>query len=282
MKLPIPLRPLLEAVLAAGDAIVSIYQSPFDVTLKEDRSPLTAADKASHELLIAHLAAVSPLPILSEEGKEIPYLERSRWFEFWLVDPLDGTKEFIKKNGEFTVNVALIQNSRPVFGIVYVPVTGVCYFGMKGVGAFRIDRFAEAIEKGASGQDVLLESLSFCTRLPAKGLPLENRPLVIVGSRSHQNEALEDFVRRAKTRHTRVEFVAAGSSLKFCRVAEASADVYPRFGPTMEWDTAAGHAVLSAAGGDVRCMDTGSSLSYNKESLVNPFFIATLTGIGQF
>lgn len=281
MNPPIPLRPLLDAVLAAGEAILSIYQSPFEVTLKDDRSPLTDADRASHDILTAHLAAASELPIISEEGKEIAYSERSRWFEFWLVDPLDGTKEFIKKNGEFTVNVALVQNGRPVFGIVYVPVSGVCYFGMTGVGAFRIGSLGQAIETFPSGRDVSPDALSFCDRLPAKGFPLENRPLVIVGSRSHRSEALEEFVRRAKARYAKVEFVAAGSSLKFCRVAEASADVYPRFGPTMEWDTAAGHAVLSAAGGQVRRMDTGSPLGYNKESLLNPHFIATLTGVGQ-
>ena len=244
---------LLVDVLAlarrAGDAILAVYAQHFEVTTKDDRSPLTLADLRSHEIIEQGLRALTPdVPVLSEESSAIPYEVRSGWKRFWLVDPLDGTKEFVSRNGEFTVNIALIDERAPVLGVVHVPVQDVTYSGVRGGGAHRWkDREREAIE----------------VRVPAA------TPLRIVGSRSHRGDSLDRVLPKLEP----YELVAVGSSLKFCMVAEGAADFYPRFGPTSEWDTAAAQAVVEAAGGAVVKLD-GKPLDYNtKAELLNPHFL---------
>jgi 3'(2'), 5'-bisphosphate nucleotidase len=261
------------AVLAAwdgGQAILEVYQRDFTVEYKDDRSPLTEADKAAHEIICAGLKQTG-LPVLSEESKTVPYEQRKNRGRFWLVDPLDGTKEFIKKNGEFTVNIALIDVGRSVMGVVYAPVLKTFYIGAQGLGAFRAtgDEIFQYLEK--PGQD-----------FPMCGKPFERLPCVspeegvirVVASRSHMNPETEAFI-AALEKQGRVELVSIGSSLKLCMVAEGLADVYPRIAPTMEWDTAAAQAVVEASGGTVVQYGAKEPLRYNKENLLNPFFVVT-------
>lgn len=244
------LEQMLVLARRAGDAILDVYQQNFEVEQKADSSPLTEADLASHRIICQGLAELDPeTPVLSEESAEIPFFERSQWTEYWLVDPLDGTKEFVNRNGEFTVNIALIRNHVPVMGVVHVPVSGQTYFGARGMGAFRRD--GDTVAK------------KIFTRQPAA------KTLVVVGSRSHANPDLENRLGRIGP----YQLVSMGSSLKFCLVAEGKADFYPRLGPTSEWDTAAAQAVVEAAGGRVIMLD-GKPLPYNrKESLLNPNFL---------
>jgi 3'(2'), 5'-bisphosphate nucleotidase len=244
---------LLAEVLAlarrAGDAILSVYAQHFEVTTKDDRSPLTLADLRSHEIIEQGLRALTPdVPVLSEEASAIAFDVRRAWTRFWLVDPLDGTKEFVSRNGEFTVNIALIEEHAPILGVVHVPVQGVAYSGVRGGGAHRWkDRGHERIH----------------VRTPAA------TPLRIVGSRSHRGDSLDRVLPRLEP----YELIAVGSSLKFCMVAEGAADFYPRFGPTSEWDTAAAQAIVEAAGGAVVKLD-GKPLDYNaKPELLNPHFL---------
>ena len=211
----------IRAAVDAGKSIMDIYNDPesdFGIERKADNSPLTKADKAAHRL-ITNALSVTPFPVLSEEGKEIPFKERSKWETLWIVDPLDGTKEFIKKNGEFTVNIALVEKGVPVLGVIYVPVRKELYFASSSVG----------------------ETTAFIDNLRKQGKP--------------------------------VTLISSGSSLKICLVAEGSADIYPRFAPTMEWDTAAGHAIAKSAGCDIYHIDGKTPLRYNKEDLHNPWFI---------
>jgi 3'(2'), 5'-bisphosphate nucleotidase len=221
------------------------------VTTKADKSPVTEADLAAHEAIVAGLKRITPdIPVLSEESSKIPFAERRRWDSYWLVDPLDGTKEFISRNGDFTVNIALIQHCAPVVGVVYIPVERTAYYGSIGVGAFR--RNANGVE-----QPIHVQNRS-------------SDPVRVVASRSHRGELLDGYLAKLGAH----EIVSRGSSLKFCLVAEGAADVYPRLGPTSEWDTGAGHAVLLAAGGHVVAAN-GDELTYNrKDSLLNPYFIA--------
>lgn len=234
----------------AGDAILSVYGEQFEVTHKTDQSPLTQADLRSHGILVEGLRALTPdLPVLSEEDSDIGFEQRRQWKRYWLLDPLDGTKEFVSRNGEFTVNVALIDDHVPVLGVVHVPVSGTTYTGQAGVGAFRQTN-AEPAEQ-------------LHVKSPAA------TPLRIVGSRSHRGDSLDQFLPRLEP----YEMVAVGSSLKFCLVAEGSADFYPRLGPTSEWDTAAAQAVVEAAGGVV-ITTNGERLRYNtKPELLNPHFL---------
>ncbi len=261
------LKPLLEIVIAAaieaGKAILEVYASDFAVQTKEDHSPLTLADKRSHEIIARRLAApdAGGLPLLSEEGRSIPFAERSAWKTFWMVDPLDGTKEFVKRNGEFTVNIAMIRERRPVLGVVYVPVTDILYFAAEGSGAWML-------KQAAAGQ----RSLSQAARLPVE--EALNRPFTVVASRSHLTPETDAYLEELQQQHGKMEIVSAGSSLKFCLVAEGRADVYPRFAPTSEWDTAAGHAVVNEAGGVVVRSEDRKDMVYNKEDLLNPWFIA--------
>ena len=253
----------------AGAAVLDIYNTDFGVSYKDDRSPLTMADEKSHAIILARLRELSPrFPVLSEEGKTMPYEERKGWEYFWLVDPLDGTKEFIRKNGEFTVNIALIHEGRPVLGLVYVPVRGTYYFAGQGIGAYRLSK-GDIVSPGLTFEALLENS----ERLPLGGG--QDNSLVVIASRSHATGEGEAFVEEMKKRYGRVEIMSAGSSLKFCLVAEGTADVYPRFGPTMEWDTAAAQCVVEESGGSVIGLaGKGSPLSYNKKDLRNSGFMA--------
>lgn len=249
-----PSRFLLGVValsIEAGQKILDIYHSDFRVAHKEDDSPLTAADLVAHQCLQAGLQALKPVyPVLSEESAEVPFEERCEWETYWLIDPLDGTREFVKRNGEFTVNIALIHRHKPVLGVVYAPVVETCYFAVEGGGAFRKT-------KGGEPEPI-------CARQQAPQRP------VVVGSRSHRTPELDAYLARLGT----YELKSIGSSLKFCLVAEGAADLYPRMGPTSEWDTAAAHCIVEAAGGAVTDLH-GKPLLYNaKASLLNPNFLA--------
>ncbi|HYX73831.1 MAG TPA: 3'(2'),5'-bisphosphate nucleotidase CysQ [Steroidobacteraceae bacterium] len=237
---------------AAGREILEVYAAgAAAATPKADDSPLTAADLRAHRLIVEQLRKLTPeLAVLSEESAQVPFTVRSQWRRYWLVDPLDGTREFLSRNGEFTVNIALIEDHSPVLGVVHVPVTDTTYYGVPGTGAWR--------QQGAEPEVAI------------RVAPHSAVPVRIVGSRSHRGDSLAAFLERVGPH----ALLAIGSSLKFCLVAEGAADVYPRLGPTSEWDTAAAHAVLLAAGGTLRALD-GAPLAYNsREALLNPFFVA--------
>lgn len=256
----------IKAALEAGKAILNVYINPeidFSIERKADNSPLTIADKQSHEIIEKYLRETE-LPILSEEGRDIPYEERKEWNRFWLVDPLDGTKEFIKRNGEFTVNIALIEQQTPVVGVIYVPATGELYFSSPETGACK----CENVRDDTIDWEQLLK---LSRQLPAAK---QNTKFVIIASRSHMSPETEAFINQQKERYGEVETLSAGSSLKICRVAEGKADMYPRFAPTMEWDTAAGHAITVHAGKNIYLTDEKTPLQYNKENLLNPWFIS--------
>lgn len=243
-------------VIRAGDAILDIYQqADFGIELKADDSPLTRADKAAHNVLVQGLRELQCGPVLSEEAADIPWSERQTWQQYWLVDPLDGTKEFIKRNGEFTVNVALIRDGVPILGSVYAPVKGWLYYGVAHAGAFKI------IDAKAGTAAVPIQP---------SAVPEAADLWRIVGSRSHQSEDFKAFVQGFDA----TDIVAMGSSLKICLVAEGQADLYPRLGPTSEWDTAAAQAVIEAAGGKLLDWETRQPLRYNrKDSVLNPYFV---------
>ena len=235
---------------AAGDAILAIYRQPFAVEYKQDESPLTAADQGAHEVIVQALARLTPdIPVLSEESDAETMQARLGWSRYWLVDPLDGTKEFVSRNGEFTVNIALIDHGRPVWGLVYAPVLDKLWYGGKGVGAWRV----------ADGTHKAIQ-----TRPHEAGQAWR-----VVGSRNHLSQATLDYLAPLGE----VELVSMGSSLKFCIIAEGGAELYPRLAPTCEWDTAAAQAVLEGAGGSVTQLD-GSALAYNKPDILNPWFVA--------
>lgn len=255
----------IRASVEAGEVISEVYRSDFAVQTKEDRSPLTLADTKSNELITKALMKTG-LPILSEEGKNISYEDRKQWKQFWLVDPLDGTKEFIKRNGEFTVNIALIEKHTPVMGVIYVPEKKMLYFATINDGSYRMDN----INKEAFSEMSYIDFIKGSKKLPIEETGNTFR---VVGSRSHMSKETEDFIENLKKDQQNVEIVSIGSSLKLCLVAEGSADIYPRFGPTMEWDTAAGHAIAIKAGKKVTHADMTTMLKYNKESLLNPYFI---------
>jgi 3'(2'), 5'-bisphosphate nucleotidase len=266
---------LLEAVDAAvkaGKAIMEVYQSDFAVQAKEDKSPLTAADRNAHEVIKAGLAKYS-LPSISEEGKHTAYEVRAAWPAFWMVDPLDGTKEFIKRNDEFTVNIALIEDGRPVLGVVYAPVPQWLYVAATDMGAYKLTGIDPDTFK-SGGELPENEGLEALIRQGSKLPMIESRKkYTIVGSRSHGTPELDAFVEAKRQAKGDVEFIAAGSSLKICLVAEGAADIYPRLGPTMEWDTAAGQAVAECAGARMYVYNEGHPLAYNKADLLNPWFV---------
>ena len=238
-----------EAAKKAGEKILQIYGNEFSVSYKEDKSPLTIADQKSNDIIESYLLKTK-IPILSEEGKLTEYKDRKNWKLLWIVDPLDGTKEFVKRNGEFTVNIALVKNGKPILGVIFVPVKGWLYYGSSN-GSYR-----EIDEKKVK-------------------LPFENKSInfKVVGSRSHQSPETKEYFEDIKKRKKNVEIVSMGSSLKICLVAEGSADVYPRFAPTMEWDTAAGHAIANHAGKKLIDLDTKKEMTYNRQKLKNNWFI---------
>ncbi len=257
------LEKALEAAYLGGLEVIDVYNSDFAVETKDDKSPLTLADKRANSVIIAVLDSTG-LPVLSEEGKEIPYLQRCNWERFWMVDPLDGTKEFIKRNGEFTVNIALIEKGIPVAGVIYVPVQRMMYFGIMGWGAYKI-----ALDSKPPSFDPS-QLAAQADKLPK---PAIGRRYTAVGSRSHMSSETEVFFDKLRKEHGEFEVVSMGSSLKICLVAEGVADVYPRFAPTMEWDTAAGHAIILAAGKSIVDYSTGKEMQYNKENLLNNWFV---------
>ena len=252
----------IKAALEASKDILAIYQSDdFEIEKKKDNSPLTKADKAAHNI-ISSILEESKIPILSEEGKSITYETRKYWDKLWIVDPIDGTKEFIKRNGEFTINIALIEKNKPVIGVVLAPALGVIYFSEKNVGSFK-SMFNFNFFKH---EDILLK---------AETLPISNKfeTYTVLVSRSHLSKETEAYVKNLKAKHGKIKFMSIGSSLKLCLVAEGKANCYPRFAPTMEWDTAAGHAICKFAGCRLTDLETKQEMSYNGIELTNNWFI---------
>lgn len=257
----------IDAAIEAGKAIMDVYLDDYEVDYKEDKSPLTIADKNAHKI-IAERLAITNIPLMSEEGKSIPFEIRKQWKTLWIVDPLDGTKEFIKKNGEFTVNIALVENNKPVLGVVFCPTLNVIYY-------------ADEILDGAfmahlppTWRQELIDLAAI--QKTSKKLPIKTnrKNFVVVASRSHLTDETKTFIEKIKEKEHDIEFMSKGSSLKLCMVAEGKADIYPRFAPTSEWDTAAGHAVVELANGRVIIPDTKTPVIYNKENILNPWFIA--------
>ena len=252
----VEINKIIDIAIEAGDAILEIYKKDFEVYTKNDESPLTEADKAANDIIIKGLTALYPdIPYISEEVKLTAYEDRKNWEQCWLIDPLDGTKEFIKKNGEFTVNIALIKDGIPVLGVVHVPVQNKTYYAEQGKGAF------------------LIENNEAPRKIENKQHYSELNDIVVVASRSHLSQEVVDFVDTLKAEGKNVDFLSSGSSLKFCLVAEGKAHVYPRLAPTMEWDTGAAHAVCLEAGKNVLVYETKEPLKYNREDLLNPWFI---------
>ncbi|SFD88006.1 3'(2'),5'-bisphosphate nucleotidase [Lentibacillus persicus] len=261
----VSLKTLLDISLDAGREILDVYEKDFDVETKADDSPLTEADQRAHQTIVRGLQEAYPdVPVLSEEGSDVPYEDRKDWQQFFLVDPLDGTKEFIKKNGEFTVNIALIEDGYPVLGVIYAPALDTFYFGRAELGAFKLES-ASAID--VADDDALMEA--------SLQLPLVEPGDVVnvVASRSHMSEETEAFIEGLRDGERDVDVVSAGSSLKFCLVAEGNADYYPRYAPTMEWDTGAGQAVVEASGGQVLRYEDNKRFYYNRENLTNGWFL---------
>ena len=249
MQLSSILPDVIRVADEASEKVLHIYQSDFKVSYKADESPITAADIAAHDIIVRGLRGISrDIPILSEEGRDIPWDERKHWRRFWLVDPIDGTKDFTQRTGEFTVNIALIEDGEPVLGVVTAPALKEAFWGAKGEGAYLRDRTGRAHRIQV-----------------AEPKPLKR----VVASKSHLNAETREFI-EGLGEH---QLVQAGSSLKFCRIAQGHADIYPRLGPTSEWDTGAAHAVLLAAGGNVKKLD-GTPLRYGKENPLNPYFVA--------
>ena len=249
---------VIDVARQAGFAIMEVYKTEFDIDTKEDkrgdeiyRSPVTEADKRAHIIIMEGLEKLTPdIPLLSEEGQEISFEERSKWGVYWLVDPLDGTKEFIKKNDEFTVNIALLENNQPVFGVVYAPALNTLYFGSSEKGSFKSN-------KGDTFTPISVNSQV-------------TNPVQIAVSRSHPSLKMNSFI----SQFDKYDLHPMGSSLKICSVSDGTVHFYPRLGPTMEWDTAASHAIIRAAGGELIKFGTSKPLEYNKEDLLNPKFIA--------
>lgn len=256
------LNTAITAAIEAGKEILKIYHSgDFNIETKVDNSPLTKADKASHNI-ITSILKITDIPVLSEEGRDVSYKERKNWNHLWIVDPIDGTKEFIKRNGEFTVNIALIENQKALIGVIFVPVSGELYFSTKAKGTFKavVDLENFNIERLTSN----------ATELPLKR---KDNTFTIVASRSHMSPETESYVEKMRDKHGAVNLISKGSSLKLCMVAEGQADCYPRFAPTMEWDTAAGQAICEHAGFEVLDWNTKEPMLYNREELLNNWFL---------
>ena len=256
------LKTAINASVKGGHAIMEVYASDFAVEHKDDKSPLTLADKNCNEIIERFLMKTN-IPILSEEGAKIPFSVRKSWKYSWLVDPLDGTKEFVKRNGEFTVNIAMIHNGIPIMGVIYVPVKEELYFALEGLGSYKNSHFTDEIE---DLNDLISQSKS----LPIK---TERDTYIIVGSRSHMSVETGQFFEQKKEEHENVEVMSVGSSLKLCMVAEGKADAYPRYAPTMEWDTGAGDVICRIAGFKVLQYNSDKPMEYNKEDLLNPWFL---------
>lgn len=252
----------IQAALLAGEKIMEVYASDdFQIVEKDDFSPLTKADREAH-LQISNLLETTQIPILSEEGIHLHFDERKRWRTFWLVDPLDGTKEFISRNDEFTVNIALICENQPIAGVIYIPVSKELYVGIVDAGAYKIQN----PERDCTYDWISIHGM----KLP---LPKAANEFTVAASRTHLDDQTVAFIEDLKKPHPDLKLIRKGSSLKLCMIAEGTADIYPRFGPTMEWDIAAGHAIVKAAGKNVFQTDRQTEIRYNKEDLLNPHFI---------
>lgn len=252
----------IKAAIEAGAEIMNIYNKKFDVKLKSDLSPLTIADINANKIIENYLKKTN-IPIISEENKQAEFSERKNWEFCWIVDPLDGTKEFIKRNGEFTVNIALIKNNKPILGVIYVPANKTLYYGNTNTHkAYKI------ILKDHNDTNIIISNNN------DEIAPIKTTPLKVIGSRTHNSIETTNFILDLKKKGQKVEVISIGSSLKFCLVAEGKATIYPRFAPTMEWDTAAGHAICNSVGIKVKQVsEKGEELKYNKENLLNPYFI---------
>ncbi len=261
------------SAVRAGALIMEVYNSDdFQVNLKSDATPLTLADRKSNSEIVESLMKTR-IPVLSEEGRSLQYEERKGWEYFWLVDPLDGTKEFIKRNGEFTVNIALIYNGFPILGVIYVPVSSQLYLGLNQIGSYLLS----PIDKEFSSVANLFEQLGSKSQLPIVN---KRDKYTIVISRSHTSDETKEYIENLKDKYGEVEAISKGSSLKICLVAEGKADIYPRLGKTTEWDTAAGQAIAENAGCNVVSLEDGKRMRYNKEDLENPwFFVCTNTEV---
>lgn len=262
MKNPL-LKKAIESSIHAGNSILEVYKKDFEVDYKEDNSPLTDADRRANSIIVEALKETQ-IPIISEESKQTDYSKRKNWSKCWIVDPLDGTKEFVKKNGEFTVNIALIDQQKPVLGVIYVPAKDEIYFAdVNDNKAY----FAEL--DGCANADDVIEMAHAIT-------PQESDELRIVGSRSHMNDDTKAFIDQQKSKTDKpISIVSRGSSLKLCLVASGQADIYPRFAPTMEWDTAAGHAICRAVDVSVIDQSTQQEMLYNRENLTNAYFLVS-------
>ena len=252
------------ASVEAGEAIMKVYSNKIDVVYKEDESPLTLADKNANKIINKYLVK-SKIPIISEENKILTYEERKNWKQCWIVDPLDGTKEFIKRNGEFTVNIALIKNNKPIIGVIYVPVSKTLYFTS--------DNSSKSYKALLKTNTIIIDEI-FNNAVEIFPTQKNNNILRIVGSRSHLNDTTKNYISKIEKKN-KIKIVSKGSSLKFCLVAEGGAEIYPRFAPTMEWDTAAGQAICQAVGVKVIDVTTNEPLKYNKQNLLNPHFLVT-------
>jgi 3'(2'), 5'-bisphosphate nucleotidase len=260
----------LRAAAKAFPEILSVYNGPFSVDSKDDLSPITEADRRSNKIITDELSFHGPYGIISEEGRNTPYAGRRSWERFWLVDPLDGTKEFVKRNGEFTINIAFVEGTIPVLGIVYAPVLDLLYFASDDIGSYKLEGFSDL------DAEIPADLVDRATKLSPKA-PLvldeekRHKKITVIGSRSHSCQDFDDYVHEIEQRYAeQIEIITIGSALKPCYVAEGKADIYPRFGPTMEWDTAAAHAVVRGVGKRMTVYGSGTDLIYNKEVLVNP------------
>ncbi len=266
-------KPLLNlainASIIAGNEILKIYDTNFLVETKVDDTPVTVADKIASDSIIKNLASTN-IPVLSEEGELFDYSIRKNWKHIWIVDPLDGTKEFVKRNGEFTVNIALVENQQPVIGIIYCPVFKDLYFACKGLGSFKVDKH-DVLAILNSGINIVDGLISKAKTLPLKSLPLN---YTVVASRSHLSKEIYAHIEKLKLQYPIIETINVGSSIKMCWVAEGKANEYPRYGTTMEWDTAAGQCIVEQAGGQLIDLQTNLPMLYNREHLKNQNFIA--------
>ena len=258
----------IQAALDAGTEILKVYDTNFNVEIKDDNSPLTQADKNANRVIMEYLLKTN-IPIISEENRQLDFEERKDWSRCWIVDPLDGTKEFIKRNGEFTVNIALIENGNPLLGVIYVPVSKELYFTSEdGKTSKKIILYSEKI----SVEEILIKAEKIQPSINTSQATSPSKNIKIVGSRSHLNDDTKNFISNIE-KSNNVEIISKGSSLKFCLVAEGLAHIYPRFAPTMEWDTAAGHAICMAVGVNVIDQSTGLEMKYNKPNLLNNYFV---------
>lgn len=253
----------IRAAIEAGAEIMKVYATDFDVEIKGDDSPLTQADQRANDVINSYLVQTE-IPIISEENKNLNFDQRQNWSQCWIVDPLDGTKEFVKRNGEFTVNIALVERGNPLLGVIYVPVSKTLYFTSEDA-----SRSFKTILKSEQFTSEIMESAEEINPTSE-----ENEVVKVVGSRSHLNDDTKKFIEDIEKERA-VEIVSRGSSLKFCLVAEGEAHIYPRYAPTMEWDTAAGQAICQAVGVKVVEEQTGTPLRYNKENLLNPYFLVS-------